>query len=220
MRLFCLLLLAAISFSVRSQNCKVLDPELQGTYSGGCSNGLAEGEGTAKGSAEYHGGFHQGRMQGKGVKTWANGDRYEGEFVGDHREGYGVYTWGAGKWAGERYEGGYSQDRRHGFGLYRWPSGDLYAGPWQNDVPTGPATGMMLARKKFTEEARAAVAREGIEVCREVPLATGAWEWVRGVVVAVNDDAVGVRIETPDAGGRFKKGETAWDEPTEWTPCF
>jgi hypothetical protein len=218
MRLLCLLLFTAISFPVHSQNCRVLDPELQGAYSGGCANGLAEGEGTAKGAAQYQGGFRQGMKYGKGVKTWKNGDRYEGGFVDDHREGFGTYTWGSGKWAGERYEGAYSNDRRHGFGIYRWPSGDVYTGPWQNDAPTGPATGMMLARKKFVEESREAV-KEGVKVCREVA-AGGAQEWVRGVVVAVKDELVGVRIDDAGKQGAFRKGETAWGEPTEWTPCL
>lgn len=200
--------------------CRVLDPELQGTYTGRCVNGLAEGEGAASGAAQYSGGFHEGRKHGKGVKTWANGDRYEGAFVEDRREGLGVYTWGRGKWQGERYEGGYSNDQRHGFGTYRWPSGDYYAGPWQSDVPTGPPTGMMLARKKFDEEARAAVAKEGLKVCREMAVGIGNWEWVRGVVVAVKEDQVGVRIDEPGKYGHFKAGETAWAEATAWVPCL
>ena len=200
--------------------CRVLDPELQRTYSGGCVNGLADGEGVASGTAEYQGGFRQGRKHGNGVKTWANGDRYEGEFVNDRREGFGVYTWGRGKWAGERYEGGYSNDQRHGFGTYRWASGDVYIGPWKEDVGTGPPTGMMLAKQKFEQEARAAVAKEGVKVCREMAVGIGNWEWVRGVVVAVKDDQVGVRIDEPGQHGHFKAGETAWDEPTAWTPCL
>jgi hypothetical protein len=200
--------------------CRVLDPELQGTYSGGCVNGLAEGEGTASGRAQYSGGFRQGKKHGKGVKTWANGDRYEGAFADDRREGFGTYTWGRGKWAGERYEGGYSNDQRHGYGTYRWPSGDVYTGPWQSDVATGPATGMMLARKKFEEEARAAVAKEGVKVCREMAVGIGGWEWVRGMVVAVKDDQVGVRIDEPGVHGHYKQGETVWDDATAWIPCL
>ena len=206
MRLFFLLMV--IGFSVQAQTCRVLDPELQRSYSGGCANGLAEGEGAASGIAEYRGGFHQGKKHGKGVKTWANGDRYEGGFVEDRKEGFGIYTWGRGKWEGERYEGGYSNDQRHGFGNYSWPTGDYYAGPWQSDVGTGPPTGMMLAKKKFEEEARAAVAKEGVKVCRE--MAAGKWE--RGVVVSVTADQVGVRMD--------KTAETIWDYPTAWTPCL
>jgi hypothetical protein len=200
--------------------CRVLDPELQGGYSGGCLNGLAEGEGAARGAAEYQGGFRQGMKNGKGVKTWPNGDRYEGEFTDDRRNGFGVYTWGRGPWAGERYEGGYSNDRRHGFGTYRRPSGDVYTGPWQNDAISGQPTGMMVARKMFEDEARAAVAKEGVKVCREMAVGIGNWEWVRGVVVAVKDDQVGVRIDEPGKHGHFTSGQTAWDAPTAWVPCL
>ena len=49
--------LAAILFVACStawgQSCKVLDPELQSSYSGPCLNGLAQGEGRASGIAEY-----------------------------------------------------------------------------------------------------------------------------------------------------------------------
>jgi len=200
--------------------CRVLDPELQGSYSGGCVNGLAEGDGAAKGAAEYRGAFRQGKKQGKGVKSWANGDRYEGEFADDHRNGFGVYTWGRGRWEGERYEGGYSNDQRHGYGTYRYTTGDVYTGPWKDDIATGPPTGMMLARKKFEEEARAAVAKEGARVCREMAVGIGNWEWVRGVVVAVKDEQVGVRIDEPGKHGHFKPGETAWDAPAAWVPCL
>jgi hypothetical protein len=200
--------------------CRVLDPELQGSYSGGCANGLAEGEGVARGAAEYRGGFRQGRKHGQGVKSWPNGDRFEGSFVDDRREGFGIYTWGRGKWAGERYEGGYSNDQRHGYGQYRWSSGDYYAGPWENDVASGPPTPMMLARRKYEEETRAAVAKEGVKACREVTGGLGKTEWIRGIVVAVNDDQVGVRIDEPGRQGRFKVGETIWDEPTAWIPCL
>jgi hypothetical protein len=219
MRLLAFTLLMAVS-SVEAQTCRVLDPELQGTYSGGCANGLAEGDGMARGSAEYQGGFRQGMKHGKGVKTWANGDRYEGEFIDDRRNGFGVYTWGRGPWQGERYEGGYSNDMRHGFGTYRRPSGDVYIGAWQNDVAIGAPTGMELARKKFAEEAKAAVAKEGTRVCREMAVGIGNWEWARGVVVAVKDDEVGVRIDEPGNYGHFTKGQTAWDQPTAWVPCL
>ena len=64
-----LLLLATVA---QAQTCRVLDPELQGTYAGPCVNGLAEGEGVARGQAEYRGGFQAGRKHGHGVKTWPN----------------------------------------------------------------------------------------------------------------------------------------------------
>lgn len=208
------------------QPCRVVDPELQGRYAGGCVDGLAEGVGSASGYARYEGEFRAGRKHGKGVKTWPNGDRYEGGFVEDRKQGTGTYVWGRGPWAGERYEGAYVADRRHGFGVYRWPSGDVYAGPWKEDAFAGPPTPMMAARAKFEAEARAAVAKEGQKVCREMPIGIGDRDWVRGVVVATNAEQVAVRI---DEAGRHphvianveaRKGDVLWDAPVNWTPCY
>ena len=132
--------------AAQAQECRVLDPELQGAYAGPCVNGLAEGKGAARGTASYEGDFRAGMKNGKGAKTWANGDRYEGDFVDDRREGHGVYTWGRGPWQGERYEGEFRNDRRNGPGEYRYSSGDVYRGLWRDDAAVGEPTEMMKAR--------------------------------------------------------------------------
>jgi hypothetical protein len=212
-------ILLALSFSVQAQTCRVLDPELQKSYSGPCVNGLAEGEGVAAGTAEYRGGFRAGRKHGKGVKTWPNGDRYEGEFADDHKHGYGVYEWGKGQWEGERYDGSWDADRRHGHGIYSWPGGDVYSGLWEQDRPVGVGTDMMRARAKFNAEALAAVAKEGQKVCREMPQ-PGARDWVRGIVVGIEGEHVGVRIDDPGKGAHYPKGEVVWDLARVWTPCW
>jgi len=220
---FFLLLVALPAFA---QECKVLDPDLRGAYVGGCKDGLAEGMGHAQGTAEYRGEFRAGMKQGKGVKTWPNGDRYEGEFVKDRREGRGKYTWGRGPWAGESYEGDYRADMRHGEGTYRFATGDVYTGPWAEDRVAGYATPMMLARRKFEEEAKAAVAVEGRKVCREMRVGIALTEWIRGTVVGVSGEQVGVRLDEPGThrhmigGVEIRKDDVIWDLPTEWTPCL
>jgi len=212
--------------SAFAQECRVHDPELQGSYVGACRDGLAEGRGSASGIAHYEGEFRAGRKHGKGVKAWANGDRYEGGFVEDRKQGEGVYVFGRGPWTGERYEGAYLNDRRHGRGVYRWPSGDVYSGPWDNDRMAGPPTPMMLAQARFREEARAAVAKQGQKVCRELAVGIGARDWVRGTVVGVAPGRVAVRIDNPGRQAHrigeveLRKGEALWDSPTEWIPCF
>jgi hypothetical protein len=117
--------------------------------------------------------------------------------VEDRREGRGKYTWGRGKWAGESYEGGYVDDKRHGEGTYRFATGDVYKGPWAEDRITGFATPMMIARHKFEEEAKKAVAVEGRKVCRQMQAGTALAEWIRGTVVSVSGDQVGVRVDDP-----------------------
>lgn len=198
----------------------MLDPELQGSYSGPCLNGLAEGRGFAQGAAQYEGDFKAGRKHGRGVKTWPNGDRYEGEFAEDRKEGRGAYAWGRGPWAGERYEGAYANDKRHGMGTYRWPSGDVYTGPWENDAFTGEPTEMMRARGQFEREAREALAKVGQKVCRELEVGIGGREWLRGVVVETKGVQVAVRIDDAGAHGQARKGEVLWGLATAWVPCL
>jgi hypothetical protein len=220
---FLLLSAAAPAFA---QECRVLDPELQEAYAGPCVNGLAQGAGYARGRAEYQGEFRAGMKQGKGMKSWANGDRYEGEFVEDRKEGKGLYTYGRGPWAGERYEGDWVADRRQGHGTYTWPTGDVYTGPWEADRPTGPPTAMMRARGRWATEARAALAQPGQKACREVEVGIGDRDWIRGVVVDSQPNQVAVRIEdagrTPHrlAGQELKTGMVVLDPPTAWVPCY
>jgi len=225
-RFFAALIFVACSNAAgQGQDCKVLDPELQSAYTGPCVNGLAEGEGRASGIAAYEGGFRGGRKHGHGVKIWPNGDRYEGAFLDDVKAGRGKYSWGRGPWRGESYEGDYLNDRRHGEGTYRWPTGDVYRGPWKEDQIAGYATPMMLAQRKFTEEAMKAVGREGQSVCREMPVGIALSEWIRGVVVGVSGAQVGVRIDQRGnrqmvAGVELQSGDIVWDKPSAWTPCY
>ena len=206
--------------------CRVLDPELVGTYSGGCSNGLADGTGEARGLAEYTGDFRAGRKHGRGIKAWPSGDRFEGEVIDDRREGSGTYVWSPrGPSAGERYTGGYRADRRHGFGTYTWPGGDAYAGPWADDEPVGSPTARMLARARMAKEAEVALTRPGIRVCRQLTAGISEREWVRGVVTGETAGQLEIRIE--DAGRLshtlngvdLRIGVVIRDSTSGWTPC-
>jgi hypothetical protein len=208
------------AFSAHAQGCRVVDPELQGAYSGPCVGGLAEGQGVAEGSARYEGEFKAGMKQGRGVKSWPNGDRYEGEFVADRKQGKGAYTWGRGPWAGERYEGDYLADKRHGYGVYRWASGDVYRGPWENDAFTGEPTEMMRALGQFEREATAAVAKRGQKVCRELAVGIGGRDWLRGEVLEADGLQVSVRIDDPGTSGQARKGEVLRGLATGWLPCL
>ena len=207
--------------------CRVLDPELIGQYQGGCKDGLADGYGEAKGAAEYRGGFHAGRKQGKGIKIWPSGDRYEGEFVTDRKEGLGTYTWSPrGPSAGESYSGAYRNDRRNGYGVYAWPSGDRYAGQWADDAITGMPTPAMIARARAKMETLAAVAKPGIKVCRALLVGIAVRDWIRGEVTAVDADRIEVRIDDPGQQPHviddrpLTKGMRFWSAAEEWKLCI
>lgn len=93
--------------------CKVLIPEISGSYSGDCKNGLAHGKGTAQGTDRYEGQFSRGIPQGKGIYTWANGTVYKGQWVKGLKDGEGVMTYHlpgrdsviTGYWKNDNYAG-------------------------------------------------------------------------------------------------------------------
>jgi hypothetical protein len=207
--------------------CKVLDPELQQSYSGPCVEGAAEGYGEAQGIASYKGEFKAGRKHGAGVKIWpATGDRYEGGFAGDRKEGLGTYVWGErSPWRGEKYTGSYRGDRREGFSVYEWPNGDSYSGHWKSDAITSAPTPAMYERARAYAELTAAVGRPGAQVCREMTVGIGTKDWIRGFVTNLQEGVISVRV---DDAGQFqhmignrtvKKGDEVQEPLHLWTLC-
>jgi len=71
--------------------CKVLKPEIAGTYTGKCKDGLAQGKGIATATDRYEGFFVKGLPQGEGIYTYSNGNMYTGEWVEGMRHGIGKY---------------------------------------------------------------------------------------------------------------------------------
>jgi hypothetical protein len=208
--------------------CLVLDPELQGSYTGGCADGRAEGQGTAKGIAAYAGEFHLGKKHGRGVKTWSWGDRYEGGFVDDAKSGWGIYTWGErSAFAGDRYEGEFVSDKRNGYGVYAWASGDSYAGPWKDDAVAGRATPMMIARFRATNASLEAMAKPGVKLCHESTFGIGLRTWSEGETQGVNPSTRQVSVKVTKlgsapllvAGTEVAVGQVVWDDPLNWIPC-
>lgn len=89
-------LISALTFSVLmlfgQERCKVLTPNLVGTYKGKCKNGLANGRGISLGTDRYEGFFANGMPQGEGIYTWSTGETYTGEWMKGMRHGIGKYT--------------------------------------------------------------------------------------------------------------------------------
>lgn len=225
MKPFLFAFLLSFSLAALGETCRVVDPELQGSYEGGCRNGLAHGVGTAKGEAEYQGEFRKGQKHGQGAKTWSWGDRYEGGFRDDRRHGKGVYVWGAqSPWAGERYVGDYVADQREGSGAYFWPAGDRFEGQWKADRRYGYSA--MEIRRQATEKAWADALAPGVQVCswRKIGLAHNVLHV--GQVQAVTETSLQVVLlrtegaaEIVGTGGP-KSGEVVTAELAEWGPCL
>lgn len=206
--------------------CRVLDPELAGSYAGGCKDGFANGKGEARGVAEYRGEFRMGMKHGRGVKRWPDGDRYDGEFADDRRHGTGDYTWSpTGPRSGERYVGSYRNDLRHGDGTYLWGSGDVYSGPWRDDKPIGAVTNAMVRRARGIAEVEAALGTPGTRACRRVTIGIAVSDWLRGSVVGLTNGRLSVRLDGPLrpgltlSGRDLVKGMVVNDDVLSWTPC-
>ena len=207
-----------------AEPCKVIDPELQDYYEGGCRRGLAHGKGHARGSADYVGEFRQGKKHGRGVKTWAWGDRYEGEFLNDRKHGKGMYVWGAGsQWAGERYIGGFVDDKRHGWGTYFWPTGDRFDGEWKEDLRYGYS--VMEQRRQVAFAARKEILGvPGTQVCGQTKVGIAKEASLRGVTERLEETTLIVKITavTPTVSGllpAFRSGDVVQGSIWDWSPC-
>lgn len=222
---FLLAFLLSFPLATLGAECRVADPELQGTYEGGCSNGLADGYGIARGEAEYEGEFRKGLKHGQGVKTWSWGDRYEGGFRDDRRHGKGVYVWGAqSPWAGERFEGDYVADKREGRGVYYWPTGDRFEGQWKADRRYGYSA--MEIRRQAAAKARAEALTAGTRVCSWGKIGIAHSVLRVGQVKAVGENSLEVVLlktegpaEIVGAGGP-QAGEVVSGTLSDWMPCL
>jgi hypothetical protein len=211
-----------------SSGCRVLDPELQGDYKGGCVNGLAEGIGEARGQARYVGGFVSGKKSGKGVKEWSNGDRYEGVFENDRKHGQGVYLWGKqSEWSGERFSGIYVDDKRHGYGTYSWPDGRKMSGRWIDDLPDLAQSPEWRHAARAYAERMVAVSRPGAQVCRKVAVGNAQTDVFAATVLGTTGSGELIRIRvtaigrlTNEIDGREIKVGMELQQPMErWFPC-
>ena len=84
-----MLILFSGSIIYAQSDCKVLMPELSGSYTGGCKKGLAHGKGSAVGIDSYEGRFSKGLPNGSGTYRWASGAVYEGDWSKGNRDGKG-----------------------------------------------------------------------------------------------------------------------------------
>ena len=88
-------------------------------WDGSCRAGFADGQGALTVEARDNNGFTDegsfvnGRMQGRGKRTWLNGDHYEGEFVDGHESGQGTFAWHS----GATYTGTFANGQPNGRGV-------------------------------------------------------------------------------------------------------
>lgn len=82
-----------------------------------------------------------------------------------------------------------------------------------------------FARSLTDTATKAAVAKTGARVCREMQVGIAERDWVRGVVVAADAAAIDVRVDEPGRyahtlnGVQVSKGATLRDNPAAWILC-
>jgi hypothetical protein len=175
--------------------CEIRVADLQGKYRGTCQNGLANGNGKAEGKSKTFtgvfvsgvpqgkgelietsllsgssttvGNFVNGKIEGKGKRTYSNGNVYEGEFLNDMPNGKGklVRTDGAiyignflsGKYSGygvmteangSKYEGNWFDGMRHGKGKITYPGQKSIAVEYANGKAMTPGVEQTLSSSK------------------------------------------------------------------------
>lgn len=214
---------AAIFITTATQvhaNCKVLDPELQGHYSGDCNSaGFAEGFGEASSSdTSYKGYFKNGKKHGQGVKTWhKTGDQYRGTFHDDYRQGWGVYTWGTqSPWAGQSHEGEYIKDQREGFGVYFWPNGDKFSGQWKAGLRHGES--YMEIRKRKAVALAMASATPNQTFCAMQQEGIVSSKLIAAKINNVSEQRITLGLAEP-SGNTDSKTVTRESFGLNWQPC-
>ncbi|MCB0650552.1 MAG: hypothetical protein KDC85_04690 [Saprospiraceae bacterium] len=112
--IFLFLLAVLLSLPLMGQKkCRVMSPNLKGTYEGKCERGLAHGKGLAVGTDTYKGSFKKGYPHGQGTCYYADGSFYAGEWKKGMKDGEGKLafqldgrdTVTVGKWKDDVYVG-------------------------------------------------------------------------------------------------------------------
>lgn len=80
----------------------------------------------------------RGRIEGRGIMTWPNGDRYEGDWKKGLMDGEGTYTYAA---AGYSYTGHWVKGYIKGHGTFRFNNGNVMEGEWS---AMGLGTGFLV----------------------------------------------------------------------------
>ena len=93
----------------------------------------------------YEGDFVEDKYHGRGIMTYANGDKYEGEWKDDLRNGKGKLIYAN----GEIYEGEFQNDNINGKGTLTWTDGDKYVGEFKNNYRQGKGIFMCDVEMKY-----------------------------------------------------------------------
>lgn len=113
-------------------------------YQGEWSGGLQNGNGFYKSlQFSYNGQWEKGWMDGDGVLTFSNGDRYEGTVHENIIDGIGSYNFANGNW----YEGEFINGKMNGLGVFQFKKGDRFEGEFYDGKIYGDGTMYLVGDK-------------------------------------------------------------------------
>lgn len=72
-------------------------------------------------------------INGKGIKIYKSGEKYEGELVNNKRQGVGKMKY----FDGSIYEGSWLNDMKEGLGKVKFTDGQIFEGKWKEDFKEG-----------------------------------------------------------------------------------
>jgi hypothetical protein len=82
---------------------------------------------------KYDGDWVDEKKHGQGTLTYVDGGKYVGAWENNMRNGEGVNIWKN----GDEYEGGWKNSKKHGQGRFTYANGGEYVGDWANDMKNG-----------------------------------------------------------------------------------
>ena len=119
-----------------TNNAKYVEKELNdGFYKGYCVKGIPNGKGekTYSNGDVYTGEFIKGKKEGFGKMVFVSGNVYEGEFKDGKQSGKGKVTYSD----GDVYDGEWKDGKKQGHGKYYHHSGNIYEGNFDNGYRSG-----------------------------------------------------------------------------------
>ncbi len=116
----CLLLFILLACFAQAQSNTVVN---KGTcITGNCVDGY--GVMTFENGDKYSGTFLEGKFNGSGAYNYKDGSRYEGSFFNNSKNGKGRFYYPS----GNRYDGEYVSNEKEGYGIFYYSNGDKYEG--------------------------------------------------------------------------------------------
>ena len=113
-------------------------------YQGDWAGGLQNGNGLYKcPQFSYNGQWDKGWMDGDGVLTFSNGDRYEGTIHENMIDGIGSYNFANGNW----YEGEFVNGKMNGLGVFQFQNGNRFEGEFYEGKIYGDGTMYLVGEK-------------------------------------------------------------------------